>query len=552
MEKRELFLVYTDVVGSTPLDLSTDDPIAWRRTSFLEQLKMLLSIDNALALKSIGDALFIIIDCSHKTKNKKELCQEVLACTYKAYLNTKTAGINSKLNKEINIRAVVHLIKDHCCGEEIANEIIKAILDGQIDDKDNKKSSLLIQSLKDDIFGTEVNKAARIQSLVRADAILISEEIAKIIEDNPAKYNDNLNKLFYITFKHKDTEYQLHSPVPVIKLKGLKDISYKSPLIVWQLDQIPRDIQPALATEFKSYQMFRLLLTGLKKIPLQENDRVVMQSEVDDLLELNNLSKNVFSFYNDFIWDVIDEFEISPIKFTRNSIGEVHENIKNQKKAFEGNFFCLKPVSGSFKLLPNRNINVDLLISKIVLCSFPSREVAIHGRQIVETISIGDQKYVLFTEPQTIDIYTPSNLLPKKFDDYIGSFILMFFGVYIQNVSDANNENTFFSDISSLLPDNDLKVIIYGINSGLVDGFVLFKVENVSSKAIDNNNVQTVFESPIASILNKYKPSKLSTNFFSKTFPISLFLLSSNDRFKANERNISYLKRIKINFNGNS
>ncbi|KKM21952.1 hypothetical protein LCGC14_1630260 [marine sediment metagenome] len=222
MKNEELFLIYTDVVGSTPLDEGNEDPISWRETSFLEQLKMLLSIENSLALKSIGDALFITVKSdTTSVESRKLLCKKVLACTYKAYTKSKKAGIKSTLKKEIKIRAVVHLINEHYFGDRIANKIINAIKKGDIDDADMKKSGLLIKALQEDIFGTEVNKAARIQSLVKSDAILVSEEIARIIEDEDVKYIEKKIKLGYISFEYNKEKYRLHSSVPVIKLKGL-------------------------------------------------------------------------------------------------------------------------------------------------------------------------------------------------------------------------------------------------------------------------------------------------------------------------------------------
>ncbi len=544
MEKEELFLVFTDVVGSTVLDAKGDS--SWRISSFTKQLSSLLSIDNSLALKSIGDALFIIIR-KNIEKDKVKLCREILARTYEAYLKVKETDTNDSLMKQpVKIRAVVHLITGHKSGKDIAKEIENSSIN-------EKKFKILTQSLRNDIFGTEVNKAARIQSLVKKDAILVTEEIAKLIQNDESFYFSKLKNLHPLEFDFDERNFILHSPVPVTRLKGLEHINVHLPVIVWQLNEnfrydnndIKRDI-PVLSVEFKFHQVLRFLMVGLKR-RIQFEEIEIASKQISELIK--PLDNDIVSkFYNDLIWDVIDEIEISAINFKRYSINDKKELPIVRQTLFSGTYFAIKRNGTQFELIngankKNKNYGTNLIISHMILCSYPSKEIADINRELFEKNKT-EKELIKYIEPQTLDIYKPITILEyevnKVSDDY---FIMLFFGVYIQKLSEANDQKKLFEGINSNEHFNNPKPVIYGLNTGLVDGFVLYRI---NTDTIKNNKICEIYGEPLNNLLNQYFPSYLDNTFYTKTFPISIFLLKNNVILsKDKTENINLLKMVK-------
>jgi len=164
-----VYLVYTDVVGSGKLDLDPKKVVQWRKKTFLKQLRSLLNPEKSLVLKSIGDALFVLYDGVNKS-DEEGIIKEILCCIHEAFVNTQKPFI----------RAVVHRITEHKRGREIKNYLGKMI---------NKQSNMkyLTDTLEKDIFGKEVNRAARILSLVHAPAILVSQDVANQIDPEANK-----------------------------------------------------------------------------------------------------------------------------------------------------------------------------------------------------------------------------------------------------------------------------------------------------------------------------------------------------------------------------
>ncbi|MBM4141764.1 MAG: adenylate/guanylate cyclase domain-containing protein [Nitrospira sp.] len=215
MNKKEVvYLVLTDAVGSSELD-NRLDPIEWRKCAFKNQLGCLLSSNsNSLALKSVGDALFVIYEVNGNKSKEDKIVKEILYCVWKAFERTK----NDDAFK-IPIRCAIHRITDHKKGDGIARDLESLQTSGD--------KSHLVEALKKDIFGKEVNRAARILSLVHNPTILVSEAIVNMI-------NPNANKIALdfkpIEFKYNNQRLIFHSPVPVLYMKGVFNLDEVKPV----------------------------------------------------------------------------------------------------------------------------------------------------------------------------------------------------------------------------------------------------------------------------------------------------------------------------------
>lgn len=353
-EKKAVYLVITDVVGSCDLDRkigSNGSILKWRDECFKRQLSKLLTLDEALALKSIGDALFIIYEVPYRSElENRKLATKILNYLWKAFDEVKTKCIieaqgtpydkEDEEKLEVKIRAVVDRIEGCERGKKIAEHLEKL--------KQRRKKLGNIDFLKltmaKDVFGNEVNRAARILSLVRQPAVLVSDDVAKQIKEDTKEY---AKKGKPIPIKRVGKDLILHSPVPVLYIKGISDTDEDQPredsenangngttedkqneevvssYIVWQLGKEKVNAEAVLAPEFKQNQAFRIINTFLKK-PISggedslETKRKKILCEASSILGLDNPSLE-FLFYCDFLWLIEDYYIFRNPSFDRDT-----------------------------------------------------------------------------------------------------------------------------------------------------------------------------------------------------------------------------------------
>lgn len=398
-----VYLVYTDVVGSTKLDKK--DPIEWRKKSFGEQLDSLLSLENSLVLKSVGDALFVIYEGKDRGLSEQELIKKILYSVWKSF-NTA--------DDQARIRAVVHEIKGHQRGAKIAKYLSKQYTKGH---KDN-----FLEALEKDIFGKEVNKAARILSLVHKPAILVSENVARKITPSAEECATKGNP---IPFSLNDQDFVLHSPVPVLYMKGVFDFledKDKKPCVVWELGTNPT---PTLASEFKSIQAFRLMTVQLKNATELSEKGNQIATEVLEELSLNSPDIKL-RFYIDMLWNVIDTFVFQDISFERkdreidknnflkslnlliskgqNCNGGLQIGGQAGKLDIIANKDCIKQSIYDEKEIPHK----DNATSLLAFTSFPDIQHEARIRELLSRESLGAQastRLITRIIPQSIELY---------------------------------------------------------------------------------------------------------------------------------------------------
>jgi len=541
-----LYLILTDIVNSCEKD-NCGCSIEWRKEVFYTQLINLLALEKSIALKSIGDALFVIIP-------NNDNCQKILVNLIEAFLSCKNASSYSA-----EIRAIIHKVrigKQNKRGNDIAEKIQK-IPDSV------EKAKHLINSLPDDIFGKQVNKAARILSLPKGGGVLLTNDVVNdLLDEKFAKDSDKetkkknaqiIGKIEIVT--STNIHYYVHTPVPITYLKGfdtLKEsdddfISYNKPYIVWHLSKNQDESEATFATEYKERHSFRLLMTDLKQEQKISDKISDIQENIWKILK-NNES---FKFYTDFCWNVFDFYELENINFSRLSTIRKQDDIL-KSTTHEGQIKNLTIDNN----LENESLNIsfndkhnneeqDFILPIIVMDSYSQKTNSQLNRSLYQINKDDSSQDIIKTVvPQTIDIF--ENIIYNNATDFVGDHLmLVFFRFFFDTIKDANNtlENIFLLNINE---ENGINIspILCGRLTGLIDAFSIYKIE----KTNNYNNNNEIFQKAMQMYLpfthkqkNFLGTRKKIKNFYSYSYITAIFLLEKNKNFDINN-NINYFK----------
>lgn len=551
-ETGTLYLILTDVVNSCDKDNDTC-PIKWRKKVFYEQLNKLLIQDGSIALKSIGDALFVIIP------NDNNKCIGTLMNVLEAFIACKISNFE--------IRAIIHKVcygngAKNKKGGDIATEISKI-------KNSNIKAKHLIDSLSYDIFGRQVNKASKLLSLLQGGAVLLSEDVVSDLINQPVNESTKIiteiynNKIRSIEIKIEDNKllYVIHSPVPITFLKGFDKldksdddhISKEKPFIVWHLTAKKNIEEARLAIEYKERHSFRLLMTDLKTPQNILTKNADIQESV--LLPLTK-DKESFMFYTDFCWNVYDYYNFESIDFSRLKRKEFNKNIfRRYTKIFSGQSFSLeiKAQKNSFstELIPKEGIKQDFILPMIVMDSYTQKMSSQTNRSIYQKNKEDIQQAVKVKidriEPQSIDIYEKisfnNNIDTNKLQS---NYLLVFFRYFFDKLKDGDNslQEIMSLDITDSDDELQIKPFIYGRLSGMVDAFALYEIN--SEKIVDlieNHIWKNAIEKYLKFNFEQkgYYNTECRDNFYSCSYITSLFLLNENKEFRKESKTLDYL-----------
>jgi len=596
-----LYLIYTDVKDSSLLDKDIGNELLWREQVFVHQLERLLTNKNSLAVKSIGDALFIIIivtdEIIEQYKGEINFAAKVLNTLFNA-----TNKIIYESDKKIEVRAAIHRITDAKTGLQIQLK----------DEIDGDRYEVFNSSLKNDIFNTEVNKTARMLSLVDDSAILVSEDIVKLFFNNDKEY------LEYLIKKDKPPKIQnnliLHSPVPIYYLKGIMDPNNKSNpsgngsdafFTVWELskENEHNNLKPILATEFKQYQVFRFLNLLFDRY-INNNDANInrIHTSIFEHLELNKYqgadqlpsNKNIINhFYIDYLFKIEEYYQIAPIQFERfdkkndvnnciqsitkftektnfiksdNEIVEetVKVNGKEKTTRVEKIIFFIDGKKTILKLSPtasepkvsikNKNEydkigDLNSLMSSIAICSYPNEKTSEIGRYYLS----GNIRSEIENKVK-IDI----DIQPQSFPIYKS---ICFTEEISKKLLQMNNENTiklsekyllvFFSIYSNQIEiansrDKIFKNIIKNNQNGAPEIIFYGLLPGVIDGFIlyeSKKNKEDV-ELSLSYILKNflYKTvEKSNDGLYNVAYPISIYILNPFESFDLQKYNLQLL-----------
>ena len=525
MKKKVVYLVLTDAVGSSELDNRTLNPVDWRKKSFKNQLLFLLKYKKSLALKSVGDSLFVIYKTDGNNSEEDITVKKILNCVLEAFKN----------NTRIPIRCAIHRITGHKQGGEIANDLNSLRTLG------DKK--LLIKTLREDIFGKEVNRAARIISLVHNPAILVSEDVVMKICKNA---DEKASQFEPIEFGNENGKL-IHSPVPVLYMKGVfeyKKEKNQKPYVVWELGEKEK---PTLMPEFKCNQALRLITVRLKKA---ERLSQKIDGIVNNTLEKLSLHKPdlKLKFYIDMLWKVEDYFILRDPSFERIDRGKTINNkdyllslsnlIPTARKkggALQKNGQIKKlnikaTIKGIEEITWKNDLpNNEFVIPLLAFTTFPDFEHKKRTRDLLSKEDLKHDQLISEIEPQSIDIFENIKIIDKNLINENSWNVLLLFQVFSEFIKQAHNLEKLFEKVEENI--NEIKVACYGLTTGFTDGFVLYTCPQK-------------WENGLKLILTKIIGDQLAESFYHKIYPIGIFILKQVREFHRLNINIQCLKKL--------
>ena len=561
-----VYIILTDVIGSCEKDSKDSDPINWRKETFISQLCSLLEHPNSKAIRAIGDALFVLVKCN--SCSEVDTCRDILINLF----NT----VDTQYEKfGIKIRAVVDKI---IIGtkNKYGVDIIKAIKKLKTDDNDKaKKADTLIKTLMHEIYGPDVNKAFRIQSLQRGSVILVTESVFRTMQQNGDK---NKNIVMFdisssIDIAKDDTQnFHIHTPVPITYLKGFEEYRHSNPCYVWHFTKKDVVNEAIFAQEYKEKHSFRFLMA---KYPTAYKNVLKLCDIKNGVYKklYESTKKNSFDFNVNYLWDIFDYFELLNVNFSRLPSHrkdifcpmyyekEKRDEFKNFKIKGQHNNFLISnnyyETKLSIELIPEgKQRKRNFLFSSVIMDSCLANASSQLNRNLFlfradPKVSTND---ILLIEPQTLEISGPVKFIndenkqpfEKSFDNKI--FLLVFYRYFFDKIEDAEKTLSkiydYNSEISCFCP------ILSGTVSGLYDAFILYSIDRTQ------NNLASDYQVAINKLLQYDRTIKNignaeinATNFFTYSYPVSFFLLENNKLFKSNEQKLICLKiaNVKVN-----
>jgi len=547
-EENNVYLIFTDIVSSCDID-NKKDVKGWRNEAFFRQLKNLLIPENAVALKSIGDALFIVIE-GNQTSVKT-----LLTYLCDAVQKFEIESDNEKV--PVEVRAVMHKID--MCRHTHGTDIINRLKDVKNCGDFTNKSKRLVTALDKDVFGIEVNKASRILSLLTGASIILTEEVVRAYcKEEQYDFNLMLNN----PPQNIGGEMQIHSPFPILKLKGFK-IEIDRPLIVWHLSKTENS-EKTLSQEYKKRHSFRLLTTITDDSIMQLNNLKELRNKVINQLQTQD-SNIAFSFYTDFFWNVVDYVELTDINFSRehtNNTRRFSDIYSHKCKEESHHFYKYSIVLNDDRFVDftcerneknriNRMGNTSHLTS-LVVDSFSEKESSQSFRNLFSFKRANNQKNeILSIVPQTVDVYngidifdykkaSHKNELWKLLNNPQERFLLVFFQFYMDEV---DNAAAHFKQLFNVrIPSScgiTLVPIIKGYVAGLIDGFVIYYIEDSQKR----EKIEPFVESTktLLSFMINTVPGRTTKMFYNFSYPSSIFFLKNNENFNFRKENYKYL-----------
>jgi hypothetical protein len=524
----KVFVIFSDVFRSYDHDNTLSDLISWRKVNFINQLSHFLN-SRGVVVKSFGDALLIKTVFNASPSNDE--VESLLSKLVKVY--EEFAGNTA-------IKLTIHVLGNrYAHGEKIAADLQSAL--GE--EYEHEFFPDFIKSLKADLFGSDINLAAKVQEFINKNAtILVSDDVVKLLNLAPDKT------------RYEFKGCTLYSPVPLSYLKGISTPYIK----VWELSKSGRE-RHILAQESKQYHIIRFLNADLdfRNLDLKNPINELIESVyVDSYHKVFTARKNeVLEFHTDITFKIQDTYRFKKIDFNRDSNLLAANMPIDNYKAFRGEMDFQNPIESlinelrilddgagrldckitpkGYKDLSNAIISFIPLLS---LCSFPNQETSMRLRKLYEVEqNLNETSTVLRIEPQTIEVYQYIDITNGSYKKEDRIYLLMFFSVYRDHIDIADDRTSLFKDVSLYRAP---KVCSKGILVGLVDGFVIYE-----SSCED-------LEKDITSLLNllfaKMPENARYQSFYDYVFPISIFTLKLKD---INEENVEILKKVKENYN---
>jgi len=213
-----LLIVFTDEVGSTQRDISctTARQILSARASLFGPQIEHLQKSGWLILKNVGDQFVIRLDKDRHIKNQKM----VVNCLIELY-----RGWREEFQRKLRIAVHAPSLKRRFATGKNIKEYLMPRLNESAGKANRPLQNLWPSSkfLEYDIFGFEMNLAARLVTIPESALFIISENVCKLCQNT-------------LKIKLNEENATLSEPIPIINIRGFENIfNIDHPLMIREI-----------------------------------------------------------------------------------------------------------------------------------------------------------------------------------------------------------------------------------------------------------------------------------------------------------------------------
>jgi len=524
-EKTPVVIVITDELESVSKDKSANNKqelVERRKELFVKQVKSLVEPGSGwTVIKSVGDSLIIRLDLT-----KGQLAKS-LKCCLRSLLNAQTLlyNKNEDATKAGPIRIAVHFtyLEKIVTGQEL-KPLKKALQDRKM------PSGVILEpflnSIEYDIFGSDMNRAARLASIPEKGLFVVSDEVMDNLCNKKQKETDSPLEL-----KLDRKTFAWARAFPLTDIKGFTKYTYRFPWPIWEI--IPHKTNQNslfyLGPQLKELQAIKVVVAKLHTV---EAKTLAVQSFQKILRD------NRCPLYVDLVFKIKHHHELFASVRNRK-FDEQIAALKDKIAALKDKITAPKNKAVIWKEEISEEI-AGLISCYIMFTSVPNIRV---NRQLREYFAPKDAKNPEWSfQLVSYDIYESFkiNSCLKENKDLTSCkyFFLLLFQIRNDFAKDADNLRRFFEEKQEepLLIQNgygDILPFAYGLIEGDVDGFVLFGANGRGTNLAER--LREIIQNNVL----------LASGFFTKVAPISLYELEPLRMNKDKKDNLEYLKLVR-------
>jgi len=508
MPHSDLLIVFTDEVGSTKRDCRLHEPediIAPRSALFGIQLKNLEPMGWSV-LKNVGDSLVLKF-------NPEPLTAEAVAkAVYSMFL-----AWEKRLDKATEqLRVAVHrpLTPRFASGELLHLRLTESVANDRI------RLWRSFDSLRDDLFGLEMNLAARLAGLPSGNAFIVSESV---LTGNDGLVAQALSGLL-------GDKYYLGPRVPITNLRGFDGYLLFDGIVqgemtnydqtteafsLWAREILPRTIveqHHSLIADSRRHQVIRTIMISCAAKDITEVSRIVSpipHQEFGLKLAENGLKQllqdgSALSFHADALFKIEATWEGRPARLDR-TVTPTKQPWLRRSESLERVLLPTSHILFTSAFDESVDDLVSLRIKKTKLSHIRRSKIQIECTLVSESNLVFKKTC---WQPNAIDTLSSSYF-----------YYILIFQIKSNNICTPNEVWPFQFVEESVA---DLEPVSWGMLRGRADGYILYRAPKVNLTAMDGD------KSRVEEMADLFKldPAEERSPFLAWTIPLILHKLS--------------------------
>lgn len=531
-----ILIVITDEVGSIPRDekllqkreegkISQEQYknhlFQSRNNLFINQMNGLTKPEKGWrVIKTVGDSLII----SFKPTSLEEELKECIGSLFKVWKHFR---------RELRVACHLAYLKDILIDEDLVP--LRNSLE-RLKSKTDICLSPILSSIDWDIFGSAMNRAARLAGLPKRGLFIVSQEVMEVIND-PNDLKQNIRERTSVGLKLNGCENTVRAyAIPVVKIKGLECLyTYKKPWFVWEIAPFKKNGERSVfAVENKEFQTIKILLARFyQKVKFNNRNKPnIIEHQPEEKIREALLDCESNPFFIDFMFDIEKRFSLY-----HPSLDRVFED-QDSKIADRG---WESTISEEANVFPYY----------IMFTSAPNESVHKEIRDYFRKFS---RNFYFYFQVITLDIYGNIEFFLKQEQPYkqimnCKQYYLLLFQIRSSYLEFSDDIVGFFKKerlgpLKSLYYGGgyELFVIAFGLIKGESDGFILFGTKN------EEDIMGTVKDFLLSETITNLRYGFL---FFHKIAPLYLYKLKPRYDLKfpreANVIDLLNIPKIQVN-----